>query len=110
MFLLASHLWKGEGLMADQTGVRLRLALLRGDQVLLGERRNTGYADGWWHLPAGGLEAGESVTAGMAREAKCAQLRRWTIGALAARIVGYTAAVLGQITAGRPLSVIGWPA
>lgn len=45
--------------------------LLRDEQrrVLLGRRQNTGFADGAWHLPAGHLEEGESVTAGMAREA-----------------------------------------
>jgi ADP-ribose pyrophosphatase YjhB (NUDIX family) len=61
---------KGKVVMTYATGVGLHLILLREDQVLLGRRRNTGYADGWWHLPAGGLEAGESVTAGMAREAR----------------------------------------
>ncbi|MGH3903767.1 MAG: NUDIX hydrolase [Pseudonocardiaceae bacterium] len=36
--------------------------------VLLGERRNTGWADGQLGLPSGHLEDGESATAGAVRE------------------------------------------
>ncbi|TQF01979.1 NUDIX domain-containing protein [Kitasatospora acidiphila] len=56
--------------MAHPTGIGVHLVLIREDRILLGRRRNTGYADGWWHLPAGHLEAGESVAAGMVREAE----------------------------------------
>ncbi|WP_172387119.1 NUDIX domain-containing protein [Streptomyces sp. MNP-20] len=44
--------------------------VLRDDQgrVALGRRRNTGYMDGYYHVPAGHLEAGESFTRGAARE------------------------------------------
>jgi len=45
------------------------LILKRGDAVLLGLRRNTGYCDGLWSLPAGHIEDGEPATVGMAREA-----------------------------------------
>lgn len=38
-------------------------------RVLLGERQNTGWADGLFGLPSGHLEDGESATAGVAREA-----------------------------------------
>lgn len=38
-------------------------------QIWLGERKNTGYMDGAFHLPSGHLEAGESATDGTAREA-----------------------------------------
>jgi 8-oxo-dGTP diphosphatase len=46
--------------------------ILRDEQgcVLLGERRNTGWADGQLGLPSGHLEDGESATAGVAREAE----------------------------------------
>ncbi|MCX5208039.1 NUDIX domain-containing protein [Kitasatospora sp. NBC_00240] len=50
--------------------VGLHLVLVDDGMVLLGRRRNTTFADGWWHLPAGHLEPGESVAAGMAREAR----------------------------------------
>ncbi|MFE3446023.1 NUDIX domain-containing protein [Nocardia sp. NPDC059180] len=46
--------------------------LLTDDQgrVLFGRRANTGYEDGAYHLPSGHLEAGESLVAALAREAK----------------------------------------
>jgi 8-oxo-dGTP diphosphatase len=40
------------------------------ERVLLGERRNTGWADGQLGLPSGHLEDGESAAAGAAREAE----------------------------------------
>jgi 8-oxo-dGTP diphosphatase len=39
-------------------------------EVLLGQRHNTGYEDGAWHVPSGHLEAGESVIAALVREAR----------------------------------------
>lgn len=42
----------------------------RSGRVLFGQRQNTGYEDGAWHLPSGHLEAGESVVAALIREAK----------------------------------------
>jgi 8-oxo-dGTP diphosphatase len=39
-------------------------------EVLFGQRRNTGYEDGAWHLPSGHLEADESVVAALIREAR----------------------------------------
>lgn len=39
-------------------------------RVLLGRRLNTGFADGSYHLPAGHLEAGESVIGALIREAR----------------------------------------
>ncbi|HEX3240432.1 MAG TPA: NUDIX domain-containing protein [Solirubrobacterales bacterium] len=47
----------------------VHVILRRGDQVLLGLRLNTGYEDGKFHLPAGHLEAGESVATAAQREA-----------------------------------------
>ncbi|WP_227997114.1 NUDIX hydrolase [Nocardia australiensis] len=48
----------------------VHLLLRRGDEVLFGQRRNTGFEDGAWHLPSGHLEAGESVVAALIREAE----------------------------------------
>lgn len=50
--------------------VDLHLIIRQGDRVLLGLRRNTGFADGLYHLPAGHLEPDETILAGGAREAK----------------------------------------
>ncbi|WP_280450678.1 NUDIX hydrolase [Nocardia cyriacigeorgica] len=47
----------------------VHLVLRRGDTVLFGQRYNTGFEDGAWHLPAGHLEAGESVVTALIREA-----------------------------------------
>jgi SAM-dependent methyltransferase len=49
--------------------VDVHLLLLRGDEVLLARRANTGYADGLLHAPSGHLEDGEDVRSGMIREA-----------------------------------------
>jgi 8-oxo-dGTP diphosphatase len=46
-------------LLTDQVG-----------EVLFGQRRNTIFEDGAWHLPSGHLEAGESVIAALIREAE----------------------------------------
>jgi len=46
------------------------LLINRDDQVLFGRRQNTGFEDGTWHLPAGHVEAGESVVDTLIREAK----------------------------------------
>ncbi len=50
--------------------VDLHLVLLRDDCVLLGKRRNTGFADGRYHVPAGKLEIDETITDGIIREAR----------------------------------------
>ncbi|MBH0778467.1 NUDIX hydrolase [Nocardia bovistercoris] len=47
----------------------VHLLLRRGDEVLFGRRRNTGFEDGAWHLPSGHLEADESVVDALIREA-----------------------------------------
>jgi 8-oxo-dGTP diphosphatase len=47
------------------------LLLLNTDgQILFGRRNNTGFQDGVWHLPAGHLEADESIVQALIREAK----------------------------------------
>lgn len=48
----------------------VHLVLRRGDEVLFGRRRNTGYEDGAWHLPSGHLEARESLVDALIREAE----------------------------------------
>lgn len=50
--------------------IGVHLVLLDHGTVLLGRRRNTGYAAGLWHLPAGHMERGEPVTRSMTREAE----------------------------------------
>ncbi|MGW3241389.1 methyltransferase domain-containing protein [Streptomyces sp. NPDC001070] len=49
--------------------VDVHLILRRGDEVLLGRRVNTGYADGLLHAPSGHVEDGEDVLTAMVREA-----------------------------------------
>lgn len=49
--------------------VNAYLVLKQQNQVLLHLRKNTGYCDGMWSLIAGHVEAGESATEGMIREA-----------------------------------------
>jgi 8-oxo-dGTP diphosphatase len=49
----------------------VHLVLLDDDgHVLLGRRKNTGFADGLYHLPAGHLEPGESVIDALIRETR----------------------------------------
>lgn len=51
--------------------VDVHLLVLDGDRVLLGRRRNTGYADGEWQImPSGHLDEGESVVDAVIREAR----------------------------------------
>jgi 8-oxo-dGTP diphosphatase len=50
--------------------VVVHLILIQKKRVLLGLRVRTGFADGLYGLPAGKVEVGESVLAGMIREAK----------------------------------------
>lgn len=50
--------------------VDVNLLIAKGDQILLGRRCNTGFADGHYSLPAGHLELGESVVVAAIREAK----------------------------------------
>jgi ADP-ribose pyrophosphatase YjhB (NUDIX family) len=49
--------------------IDVHVLLIRGDEVLLSKRRGR-YGDGMWHLPAGKLEEGESVSAAAVREAE----------------------------------------
>jgi mutator protein MutT len=48
--------------------IDVHLILRRGEQILLGRRCNTGFADGAWHLPSGHTEDGEPATAALIRE------------------------------------------
>ena len=52
------------------TGGRFRIGVFaivyRGDKVLLARRRDSG----WWNLPGGGLELGETVDEGIVREVR----------------------------------------
>ena len=46
------------------------VALRRGDEVLLLLRAGTGYLDGYWAMPAGHVESGESVSRAASREVR----------------------------------------
>jgi 8-oxo-dGTP diphosphatase len=54
-----------KGLVVD-----LHLILRQGARILFGLRRNTGFSDGMYHLPAGHLEDEETISVGAIREAK----------------------------------------
>ncbi|WP_067471214.1 NUDIX hydrolase [Nocardia amamiensis] len=56
--------------MTDRHLVDVHVLLVRGGELLLSRRRSQDEFDGRWHLPAGRLEVGESVTAGAVREAR----------------------------------------
>lgn len=65
--LTTEHVTYTDGCHRSVIGVHL--VLQRAGQVLLGLRSGTGWRDGHFHVPAGHLEAGETVTAGAVREA-----------------------------------------
>ncbi|MDD4662157.1 MAG: NUDIX domain-containing protein [Candidatus Pacebacteria bacterium] len=46
------------------------LIIIQGNNILLSERSNTGYFDGFYSLPAGHVEKGETLKEAMIREAK----------------------------------------
>ncbi|MEA2910855.1 MAG: 8-oxo-dGTP diphosphatase [Bradyrhizobium sp.] len=56
--------------MATKLIVDLHLILRSGARILMGVRKNTGFCDGMFHLPAGHLEEQETIFAGAIREAK----------------------------------------
>jgi 8-oxo-dGTP diphosphatase len=49
--------------------IDLHLVLLRDGCILMGERRNVAFGAGQYHVPAGHLEAGETIIDGIIREA-----------------------------------------
>ena len=55
--------------MPVQLPVALHVFLVKDGKVLLLKRQNTGTYDGQWSVPAGRLDAGESATNGVVREA-----------------------------------------
>ena len=48
--------------------IDVHLILRRRDDILLGQRRNTGWSDGCWHVPSGHGEDAESALATLVRE------------------------------------------
>ncbi|WP_406235726.1 NUDIX domain-containing protein [Nocardia sp. NBC_01009] len=55
--------------MTDRHLVDAHILVIRDGELLLSRRRSDDEFDGLWHLPAGKLEAGESVAVAAAREA-----------------------------------------
>jgi len=51
-----------------ELSVSVFVVVQRGREVLLVRRRATGWKDGWYSLPAGGLDGGEALDAAAARE------------------------------------------
>ncbi len=57
--------------MADRHLIDVHMLLVRDGQVLLTRRRDSNPVfDGWWHLPSGKLDAGESAVGAAVREAE----------------------------------------
>ena len=56
--------------MRSRFPVTVHLLFLRGDQILIARRKNTGYRDGEYSVPAGHLDGGETVLAAGIREAR----------------------------------------
>jgi len=52
-----------------KANVNAYLILEKEDQIFLMLRENTGYYDGYWSVPSGHVDAGESALQGMVREA-----------------------------------------
>lgn len=50
--------------------VDVHLVLLRDGCILMGKRQHTAFASGQYHVPAGHLEAGETIIDGLIREAR----------------------------------------
>ncbi|ETA01238.1 ADP-ribose pyrophosphatase [Frankia sp. CcI6] len=56
--------------MTYRSVIDVMLLFLRGDTVLLALRSGTGFADGWWNLPSGKLDADEDAVAAVCRESR----------------------------------------
>lgn len=56
--------------MRSRFPVTVHLLFVRGDEILIARRRNTGYRDGEYSVPAGHLDGGETVLAAGIREAR----------------------------------------
>lgn len=55
-------------IMTTSTHIAVYALFTRGEEILLGRRKNTGRWDGYLSPPCGRLEVGESVRSGMIRE------------------------------------------
>ena len=51
-----------------QVKVYVCLLLEKNNKILLSKRTNTGWMDGFWHIPGGGLESNESLLHAVVRE------------------------------------------
>ena len=86
--------------------IAAHLLVMRGDELLFGRRVNTGFSDGMWHLPAGHLDAGESVTAAAIREA--AEEIGIAIDALPGDVVEYPAVAINHVRKNEQFSMYGF--
>jgi 8-oxo-dGTP diphosphatase len=50
--------------------ISVHIILMRDNKILLGQRQNTGYSDGLYHLPAGHLDPDETFVDATLRETK----------------------------------------
>lgn len=54
--------------MRSKSTVAVHAFLVKDDKLLLMQRANSGYFDGWWSVPAGHVEAGETYWEALQRE------------------------------------------
>ncbi|MGE3955038.1 MAG: NUDIX domain-containing protein [Parachlamydiales bacterium] len=105
--------------LRHQTHLAAYLLLKKWGQLLLGLRQNTGYRDGYYGLPAGHVERGESVLEALLRET------RGEVGIEVARpqlvhvchrsdqkeylnLIFTASASRGELTNGQPHKCAGW--
>jgi 8-oxo-dGTP pyrophosphatase MutT (NUDIX family) len=92
--------------MHARMSAAVHLLLIKNDQILLLRRFNTGWQDGFYSLPAGHVDAGESVTA--QEPHKCDDRRWYPLEALPSNIIPYIKQRLESYQKGVLFSEHGW--